>query len=244
MNLITKNTLTCIFISLLMIGACPHDPPSHSNKREGDPVDSLHYLALGDSYTIGESVEEKARWPVQLVDSLRHRGFQIGTPHIIAQTGWTTDELQEGIRQAALRDRYDLVSLMIGVNNQYRDRDAEEYREQFRELLEQAVVFASGAADRVIVLSIPDWGVTPFAEGRDRPRIRMEIDVFNAINKAETEKRGARYVDVTAFSRGARNDPTLLAPDGLHPSKKMYAGWVRLVLPEAVSIIEEHAARH
>lgn len=244
MNPIVKNIPLCILLTFIVFGACQNDPQSYSNNRKSEPMDSLRYLALGDSYTIGESVSEKERWPVQLVESLRQRGFKIGAPHIIAKTGWTTDELQAGIKQAHPQGEYDLVSLMIGVNNQYRGRDAEEYRMQFRALLEQAVVFASGAADHVIVLSIPDWSVTPFAEGRDSRRIQAEIDVFNAVNKEETEQIGARYVDVTPFSRGARNDPALVAPDGLHPSGKMYAGWVQLVLPEAVTAIDEQAHRH
>jgi len=234
-----RNIPLGIAVSFMLLAAIRCDNPSNQENRTIPSMGSLCYLALGDSYTIGESVDEKERWPVRLVGSLRDRGFKIDDPHIIAETGWTTNELQEGIRQAEPEGKYDLVSLMIGVNNQYRGRNAEEYRMQFRALLDQAILFASGAADRVIVVSIPDWGGTPFAEGRDRGRIEMEIDAFNAINREETERRGARYVDVTPFSREARNDPALVAADGLHPSGKMHEAWVRLILPEAAAAIEE-----
>ena len=197
----------------------------------------VRFLALGDSYTIGESVPESDRWPVQLAGMLRERGVNVADPVIIARTGWTTDELAAGIDAAAPEGRFDLVSLLIGVNNQYRGRDAEEYRQQFRERLSQAVRFANGDARRVIVLSIPDWGVMPFAEGRDRARIASEIDRFNAINREETSRAGARYVDVTPVSREATRDPSLAAGDGLHPSGAQYRRWAELALPAALAAL-------
>ena len=195
----------------------------------------VRFLALGDSYTIGESVPESERWPVQLAAMLRERGVPVGEPMIIARTGWTTDELAAGIDAADPEGRFDLVSLLIGVNNQYRGRDAEEYRLQFRERLAQATRYADGDARRVIVLSIPDWGVMPFAEGRDRGRIATEIDRFNTINREETSRAGARYVDVTPASREAARDPSLVAGDGLHPSGAQYTRWARLALPGALA---------
>jgi len=228
-----------IAVSLMLLAAAGCDRSSSRGDRTATSVDSLRYLALGDSYTIGESVDEKERWPVLLAGLLRDRGFTIDAPRIIAKTGWTTDELREGIRKTDPDGKYDLVSLMIGVNNQYRGRDAEEYRIQFRTLLEQAVGFASGRADRVIVVSIPDWGVTPFAEGRDRGGIAREIDAFNAIAREESESRSVCYVDVTPLSRETRNDPALVAKDGLHPSGKMHAAWARLILPAAIAAVEE-----
>ena len=199
----------------------------------------MRYLALGDSCTIGESVGAEERWPVQLAVLLRGRGVAVGDPEIVARTGWATDELMAGIDRAAPAGPFDLVSLLIGVNNQYRGRDAGEYRDQFRVLLERAVSFAGEEAARVIVLSIPDWGTTPFAEGRDRERIAAEIDRLNAINREETEKKGARYVDVTPHSRAAAGEgaKTLIAPDGLHPSGGMYAEWARLALPQALAAL-------
>ncbi|HRQ38985.1 MAG TPA: SGNH/GDSL hydrolase family protein [Chloroflexota bacterium] len=191
----------------------------------------MRFLALGDSYTIGESVAESERWPVQLAAQLQEKGIRMAAPEIIAKTGWTTDELAAGIQAAPPQGPYDLVSLLIGVNNQYRGRSQEEYQTQFADLLQQAISFAGGDPARVIVLSIPDWGVTPFAARLDAAVIAAEIDAFNAINRAEAEKVGAYYIDITAVSRQAITDPTLIAGDGLHPSGKMYTAWVELALP-------------
>ena len=197
----------------------------------------MRFLALGDSYTIGESVFPAERWPAQLAVLLRAEGLQIDDPLIIATTGWTTGELWAGIERAAPAGTYDLVSLLIGVNNQYRGRGQDEYCQQFVDLLQRAIGFAGGQSGRVIVLSIPDWSVTPFAEGRDRAAIAAEIDAFNAINREEAEQLGAPYVDVTPISRTAANDASLIAGDGLHPSGKMYAEWARLALPIARQVL-------
>ena len=195
----------------------------------------LQLLALGDSYTIGESVPEAERWPVQLVAMLSKSGTALEQPLIIAKTGWTTDELSAAIADHKPAGPFQLVTLLIGVNNQYRGRDEENYRQEFRSLLHQAIAFAGQRASRVIVLSIPDWGVTPFAKGRDRLKIAAEIDRFNQINWEETDRAGARYVDVTPISRRAARDPHLVAEDGLHPSGEMYRLWSEKILPEAVA---------
>jgi lysophospholipase L1-like esterase len=186
----------------------------------------LRYLALGDSYTIGESVDPSERFPVQLA-----RALNVPEPRIIAKTGWTTDELNAAIDADDVTGTYDLVTLLIGVNNQYRGRSSDEYRTQFAALLQRAIGFAGGDAQKVIVVSIPDWGVTPFAEGRDRAKIAREIDQFNAINREEAARAGAKWVDITAISRG--NDPGLVAADGLHPSGKQYGQWVEAIAPVA-----------
>lgn len=196
------------------------------------------YLALGDSYTIGESVPAEQRWPVQLAKLLGEEGYRVGEPRSVARTGWTTDELSAAIEKEQISGTYDLVSLLIGVNNQYRGYSAEAYRQEFAELLEQAITFAGGDAGRVLVLSIPDWSVTPYAQGRDQAAIAAAIDLFNLINREETEKRGARYIDVTPISRQATEDISLIAPDGLHPSGKMYGEWARLALPAAVQALK------
>jgi lysophospholipase L1-like esterase len=194
------------------------------------------YLALGDSYTIGQSVPESARWPVQLVARLRMKGLDPGDPQIIARTGWTTSELTANVNDASPGSDYDLVTLLVGVNDQYRGSDPKGYRPEFAALLKQAVGFARGKADHVIVVSIPDWGATPHAEGQNREQIGRAIDVFNAINREEALKAGARYVDITPISRDSR---TLVAGDGLHPSAEMYAKWVDLIEPEAVAILKK-----
>lgn len=188
------------------------------------------YLALGDSYTIGEGVEPQERWPLQLAAALRARGVAITEPHIIAKSGWTTDELIEALEyersQGQLRAAYGLVSLQVGVNNQYRDRPVEEFAVQFGYLLAAAIRLADQRAEHVLAASIPDWGVTPFgvASGRDRALVARQIDAFNAAAATECARRGVAFVDVTDLSR----DPALahaLVADGLHPSGEMYARW-------------------
>jgi lysophospholipase L1-like esterase len=191
---------------------------------------TISYLALGDSYTIGQDVEENERFPVQLVNRLSDSDVKIDSPTIIARTGWTTDELARGIEDAKLTGTYDLVTLLIGVNNQYRGRDTAEYRRQFRELLNKAVGFANGIEKRVIVVSIPDYGVTPFGIS-NAERIGADIDIFNNINREETELKKANYVYITSISRAAKDDPSLIAKDGLHPSGKMYSFWVDAIFP-------------
>jgi len=209
---------------------------------------TMRFLALGDSYTIGEAVDPTERWPVQLVRLLHKENILMDEPIIIAKTGWTTDELAQAIdaanlaeanlaeanlAEANLAEAFDLVSLLVGVNNQYRGLAVEDYRREFTALLERAIRFAGGRPSRVLVLSIPDWGVTPFAAGRDRAAIARDVDRFNVVNREATTRLGARYLDVTPASRQTGSDPAWLASDGLHPSGKMYAGWARLALPVA-----------
>lgn len=199
-------------------------------------MSAASFLALGDSYTIGEQVAEAERWPVQLAAALRAAGADIAAPRIIAKTGWTTDELAAGIDAAQVAGTFALVSLLIGVNNQYRGRGAEEYRHQFRGLLDLAIGYAGARAPRVMVLSIPDWGVMPFAEGRDRAAIGWEIDAFNAIARDEVVRAGAHWVDVTPTSREAR--PNWVASDGLHPSGAQYAAWAALAFEPAKAALQ------
>jgi len=199
----------------------------------------LKYLALGDSYTIGESVDSTLRYPVQIADSLKELGYLIEAPEIIAVTGWTTSDLKGAIKKADPQPPYDLVSLLIGVNNQYRGMDINFYTTEFSELIDKAIYFAGNDTGRVIVLSIPDWGVTPFASGRDREKIAGEIDQYNAINKKITLSRGITWIDVTGVSRLAEKDLTLIAVDGLHPSGKMYTEWMKLAIPEIVKKLKQ-----
>jgi lysophospholipase L1-like esterase len=193
-----------------------------------NPPEKIHtYLALGDSYTIGEDVPSLENFPNQVAQLLTLKNHPFHSPAIIAKTGWTTDELQAGIANAALSGNYDFVSLLIGVNNQYRGWPADKYAIEFESLLKQAISFAGNEASRVIVLSIPDWGITPFAEGRNRQQISKEIDVFNAINKEIADRYRVHYIDITPETRKAAEDPSLLASDGLHPSGREYSIWAR-----------------
>jgi lysophospholipase L1-like esterase len=195
------------------------------------------FLALGDSYTIGEGVDSPATWPAQLARAMRAAKINLGDPLIVARTGWTTDELASGISIAPIDPPYELVTLLIGVNNQYRGRSAEKYRVEFVSLLAQAIEFAGGIASRVVVVSIPDWGVTPFAEGKDRAKIGAEIDAFNAINRDEAKKAGARYADITTISREKHDGWTVA--DGLHPSSAQYARWVPVIRDPATSAVRK-----
>ncbi|MBP6330030.1 MAG: SGNH/GDSL hydrolase family protein [Dokdonella sp.] len=199
------------------------------------------FLALGDSYTIGEGVDAQLRWPAQLATRLREEGHSIDPADVIATTGWTTDELASALPSAQLRDRYDLVSLLIGVNNQYRGRDPENYRIECAGLIDFAIGKANGRAQRVMVLSIPDWGVTPFAaaQGADAERVAAHIDHFNAIARELSIARGTAWIDVTDISRGAGRD--MLTNDGLHPSAEQYALWAERVLPAARAVLGQPA---
>ena len=194
----------------------------------GVPEPTLRYLALGDSYTIGESVATEARWPAQLVQKLRRRGIRVEDPHYVATTGWTTDELSAAMDRADLAPCWDLVSLLIGVNNQYRGRSVDNFKSDYRALLERAINLAGDDPDRVFVLSIPDWAVTPFGEASDRDLGAMsrEIDAYNAAKRAITEDRGVLYFDITPTTRKVPEDRTLTAEDGLHPSGALYGRWV------------------
>jgi lysophospholipase L1-like esterase len=200
----------------------------------------ISYLALGDSYTIGESVAMESNFPYQLAAKLNNEGLDVGTPHIIATTGWTTSELQTAIKEAALKQKFGLVTLLIGVNNQYRGESLVTYRREFKELLQTAIGFADGNKTHVFVVSIPDWGVTPYGlySGRDQQTIASEIDAFNAINKEETLAMGVSYIDITAASRKALSDQDLVATDGLHYSAKMHAEWVASLLPAVVKALK------
>jgi lysophospholipase L1-like esterase len=189
-------------------------------------MQALRYLALGDSYTIGEGVAAGDRWPVQLVARMRANGALIDEPEIIARTGWTADELDAALTASAPRGPFDLVTLQIGVNNQYRGRDLDEFRRDFAALLARSAGFTLGVRGYVWVLSIPDWGATPFAAGRDRAAIAADVDRFNAVCAEEARRAGAIFIDVTPISRAAAYDASLLANDGLHPSRAMYARWV------------------
>lgn len=193
------------------------------------------FLALGDSYTIGESVAADLRWPALLQKTLLAKGIPLGSPTILAKTGWTTDELQTAMDQFKFNPTYDLVSLLIGVNNQYRGRSADQYRKEFTSLLSQAITLSGNRPAHVLVVSIPDWGVTPFAEGRDRAKIAREIDQFNQVNREEAQRAGVLYLDITDISRQPR--PEFIASDGLHPSGLMYQAWVDRLIQQYPNLL-------
>ena len=200
-------------------------------------TDSIRLLALGDSYTIGESVSASERWPMQLVELLRGEGHAVEDPTIVARTGWTTGELLAAIKATPAEGVFDLVTLQIGVNNQFRGLDEAQYVRELGELLELAIEFAGGEPARVVALSIPDWGATPFAAGRDRAAIARDINRFNQQKRERSDRLGCYFVDITAVSREAAVKPSLLASDRLHPSGDMYTRWCKLALPTARRVL-------
>jgi lysophospholipase L1-like esterase len=199
------------------------------------------YLALGDSYTIGEGLPVYENFPYQTVQRLRKAGYALYAAEIVAKTGWTTDELQAGIDNSSFLNTYDVVSLLIGVNNQYRGRSLQEYTVQLESLLKQAIRFAGNKASHVFVLSIPDWGVTPFADnsGKNAATIAHEIDGFNAVNKSLADKYSVHYIDITPGTRLAANDTSLLAADQLHPSAKEYGFWAEKLAGGIMDILSK-----
>ncbi|MFD0939961.1 SGNH/GDSL hydrolase family protein [Pedobacter boryungensis] len=216
------------FLSLCLLLAC-NKTAETAMIQNPTPTNnsSLNYLALGDSYTIGEAVSQKESFPYQVTAQLNEQGLKFGAPKIIAKTGWTTDELQAAIKAEKITGTYDVVTLLIGVNNQYRGNSQTTYRKEFAALLQTAISFAGGNKKHVFVVSIPDWGVTPFGKGsgRNTTTIAQEIDAFNAICKEETLGMSVKYIDITPGSRNAATDASLVATDGLHPSRKMYSEW-------------------
>ncbi len=237
-------TFTVFFCLCIVISACNQ---SEENKQANDQnidvakenaVSEITYLALGDSYTIGESVKPEERWPVVLVNKLGEQGLKIKQPEIIATTGWTTDELKKGIEKRGLKQKYGLVSLLIGVNNQFRGFETEVYETEFRELLSIAIDYANGNTKKVFVVSIPDYGVTRFGSKHDPEKISVELDYYNQVSKKIAEENGVEFFNITEISRLAAADPELVAKDELHPSGKMYKQWVDLMLPGVKKMIE------
>lgn len=201
-----------------------------SLKAQVQTQEIVKFLALGDSYTIGQSVDVTARWPVQLIDSLRVKGIACDDPLIIAMTGWRTDNLKTAIQNANLSNTgFNLVSLLIGVNNQYQGKTVESYAPEFSNLLDIVIELAGGNKNRVFVVSIPDYGFTPFGMN-NQPTITANINAFNAVNKSISEEKGVTYINITDISRQGLAQPDLVASDGLHPSGKMYTEWVKTIL--------------
>jgi lysophospholipase L1-like esterase len=199
------------------------------------------YLALGDSYTIGEQILAENNFPNQTVKLINKAGdglHHFAAPQIIAQTGWTTDELDAAIDAANILKQYDIVSLLIGVNNQYRGRTAKDFKIEFEHLLQRAIQFASNKPNCVFVLSIPDWGITPFAEGRDRKKVAEEIDAYNLVCQNASTAFKTHFINITDSQRVDGNKKEFLAPDGLHPSAKEYKKWSDKLADEIVKALQ------
>lgn len=199
----------------------------------------MRFLALGDSYTIGEGVAQQERWPNRLAALLRDRDIHVTDLLLVAQTAWTADELSDAIDEARPHGPFDLVTLMIGVNDQYRSRPVGSFGPEYERLLTRAIGFAGARPTRVIAISIPDWGSTPFARGRDRARISREIEDYNVCAHDLVVRTGVHWVDVTPASRAVQSDLSLVVADGLHPSGAMYARWTELIAPVALRALRE-----
>ncbi len=218
-----------LLIFSLIVAACekPSQPPEPLPTI--NPI-TINYLALGDSYTVGTAIGQENAYPYLLKEKLE-KTDSVSTVNVdvIAQNGWTTSNLRQGIFSQKPATNYDLVTLLIGVNNQYQAKSKTEYRKEFRELLEQAIQLGSGNRDNVFVLSVPDWGVTPAADRSRKEEIAMDIDLFNTINKEITDSLGVTYFDITPISRTAGHKLDLVAKDGLHFSDKMHELWLEII---------------
>ena len=226
-----KKFYSFLFIILLLTSCNDKEP-----KITEESTEPLTYLALGDSYTIGESVPEEGRWPVQLVDSLQKRGVEINAPKIIAKTGWTTQDLLSAMEKQLGDEKFDLVSILIGVNNQYQGKSIENYRIDLDKIFSEAIAHSKTGKEGVFAVSIPDYGATPFGAERSE-EIAAEIEQFNAVFKEKAETFGVPFYNITPISKRAAQEPELVANDDLHPSAEMYSLWVAEFIDEVVQII-------
>ena len=236
-----KQALVIFFLSFLLFSCDKKDNPA--SQAVFPPLSppasgAKKYLALGDSYTIGQSVPETDRFPVQTKKWLTDQGLNLSEPQFIATTGWTTTNLQNALAAQNPAGPYDIVSLLIGVNDQYRQHDTTGYRDNFSQLLNKSIQLAGGLRGHVFVLSIPDYSVTPFGQNLETALIRLQIDQFNVINKEVTLQNNCQYLDITPLTREAINDPSLIAIDGLHPSAKEYKKWADLLGPLMKTVLQ------
>ncbi|MCH2451041.1 MAG: SGNH/GDSL hydrolase family protein [Gracilimonas sp.] len=238
MKILTNSTLLFLQFGLLffLFSNC-HSKNNGLNPSEIEPIS---YLALGDSYTIGTGIDVEENWPMQLSDLLKDNNLTVRNTKIIAANGWTTTDLKKGIQDENPDSSYNMVSLLVGVNNQYQGLDIELYKTEFRELLEQSIAFANGDTGKVFVVSIPNYGVTPFGKLRDAEKVTREIASYNEIAKNISAEYGIPFVNITPISEMAEDDRDLLASDDLHPSAKMYGMWVKEIMPTVTQLLQNH----
>ncbi|MGV3540333.1 MAG: SGNH/GDSL hydrolase family protein [Rufibacter sp.] len=231
------SSLLFLFVSLVVFSSCKESEDELDEIMNKPLPASAKFLALGDSYTIGEGVATKDRWPAQLSGLLSQQNIEVGEPLVIARTGWTTGDLLRQLRSVSIPSDYGLVTLQIGVNNQYQGRSLDEFRNDFKSLLIISTTLASKDPKNVLVLTIPDWGATPFAAGQNRTLISTQIKQFNDVIKAEAAKAGIAVGEVDDLSLQVQQNPSYLAPDQLHYSGLMYQQWAQRVLPAAKTIV-------
>lgn len=237
MKVILYMTVLFVFLSCSRRSSFPEGTQPGNNPAQS-AAGAKSYLALGDSYTIGQGVEANQRFPAQTVALLRQQGISVSDPVYIAQTGWTTGNLQDAIAAQNPSPTYDVVSLLIGVNDQYQRMDTGGYAVRFTQLLEKAIQLAKGNKQHVFVLSIPDYSVTPFVSTSEKESVRKEIDWFNTINQRITASYSVSYTDITPSTREAINNPSLIARDGLHPSGAEYRKWADLLAPKMKAVLQ------
>lgn len=227
-----------ILLLFSFFAACTNTAISTTNEEPmPEPVVPIRYLALGDSYTIGESVPSDKNYPNQLVTALRNAEVSMEDAQIIAKTGWTTDELNAAIQEASPDTTFHIVSLLIGVNNQFRGWSMATYTVEFEDLLKQAIRFANGDQSKVFVVSIPDYAYTPYGQSHEPDNISKGIDDFNDINRTITKKYNISYFDITPISRKGIVEPILVATDKLHPSGEQYTRWVELIVSDIQKMV-------
>jgi len=216
-------------ITIWMLMACSKADSTNANPinpgTTNNFTDSINYLALGDSYTIGTSVDAVDSYPNQTFQLLKGAKFTMNSVQIIAKNGWTADDLKNGLASADKKSMYQIVSLLIGVKNQYQGRSIKDFETAFVSVLQSAILLTGNKSKRVFVISIPDWGITPFASGRDRKEIATEIDNYNLICEKNAKLYGANYINITDAYRLEGFKPDYLSYDGLHPSKLEYNKW-------------------
>lgn len=240
----SKSLIAFVVTALLAVAACDDGRSDYTSDAAASsakhPLYEADYLALGDSYTIGEGVKVGDTFPWQLHVALTEAGFDVGKPLIVARTGWTTVDLLRAMGGLELPEKpYRLVTLLIGVNDQYSGRRVKDFEPDFEKLLDIAIDAAGGDRSRVVVVSIPDYLATPFASGMNDELNIASLQAYNDAIRKHAEARGVKYVEITEGSRAAENDATLLAEDGLHPSGKQYAQWVEAILPAATEAVEQ-----
>ena len=237
-----KNALLLTVLFFILACSRKSSLPGNTTRPGNNPAppasSAKSYLALGDSYTIGQSVETKDRFPAQTVALLRQQDISINDPVYIAQTGWTTANLQSAVAAQNPSPAYDVVSLLIGVNDQYQGQDTAGYALRFTQLLEKAIQLAKGNKRHVFVLSIPDYSVTSFVPAGAKEKVRREIEWFNAINKRIATAYSVSYTDITPSTREAEMNPALVAGDGLHPSGLEYKKWAAMLAPKMKEVLQ------
>lgn len=235
--------LLALWVVVPILWACHNNDDMTSTFETNDPsnmgIVDFHYLALGDSYTIGESVSYSMNFPSQLKDSLEERLHARIKLDIIAETGWRTDNLLNAVKDGVPKDEYDLVTLLIGVNNQFQGRPFSQYEAEFTELLERAISLAGNNPEQVVVISIPDYGFTPFGQNRDTETISSEIDAYNSFAFTTSLDHKVEFINITDITRQGLNEPILIARDNLHPSSVAYSRFVKRIFPQAFSSLSD-----